>query len=76
MVLKLHLIEIVMLFYNIQGVKFLRIQFRIVYLRHMMIVCVKVLCLGHHVCEGFLATPEGDILVFEFRPLTLLLWLF
>ena len=42
MVLNFHVIEIVMLFHNVQGVKFSMIQFCIVYLRHTMIVCIKV----------------------------------
>ena len=46
------------------------------YLRHLMVVRVKVLGLGHHVSEGFLAAPEGDVLVFDLQPLAPLLWLF
>ena len=37
------IIEIVMLFVIFDGVKFLRIQFCIVFLCHMMIVYIKVL---------------------------------
>ena len=58
---EIFMVHVMMIFHNAWGVKFLMIQFHIVYLLHMTIVHIKVY---EEATNDFWANP-GEILVFE-----------